>query len=447
LCFTNNRLGNFYLNINYYVLYYEIIYNLKDYTLNKVIISQNKHWESPYQNIYKREIFDKLVSNLDTKHIQVLQGIRRGGKSTLFKLLINHLSLECDPQEILYLNLDDPFFIKYSNDATSFYEIIQTAKKLTQKEIKYLFLDEVQAIDGWERYVKSVYDSEEFSKIFITGSNSSLLNGDLARLLTGRYFNTQVYPLSFKEILHINNIENYLQLNRELPKVLRIIDTMMLYGSFVEVFQLNKEHKRELLSTYYDTILLKDCVSNNHIRDIKSFRELSFYALTNLTSLHSYASLAKAIGINDKSAKEYISYLEDSYLFSELKLFSYSLKEQQNNKKKLYLCDNGFMNLGYNFSSNNGKLLENLVFTELQKEKYEIYFYNKDRECDFIAKKENKTIAIQVCYELNERNQKRELNGLIKLPFTVDEKVIITYNQSQTIEEIEVKSFWDYFFA
>ncbi|MDD5401334.1 MAG: ATP-binding protein [Sulfurimonas sp.] len=415
--------------------------------MEKVIISQNKHWDKPYANLYDRDVFEKLLSNLKTKHIQVLQGIRRSGKSTLFKLLINHLSTITDPQEILYLNLDDPFFIKYSNDAASFYEIIQTAKKLTAKPIKYLFLDEVQAIKGWERYVKSVYDSEEFTKIFITGSNSSLLSGDLATLLSGRYITLKVYPLSFKEMLQINHIRNLIELHKELPKVLNIIDNMMQFGSFVEVSQAEDEFKRELLKTYYETILLKDCVANNSIRDIKSFKELSFYAITNLTSLYSHSSVSKAIGINDKSAKEYISYLENCYLFSELKLYSYSLKEQQNNKKKLYLSDNGFIHLGFSFSSNFGKLLENLVFCELQKRGYELYFYNKDTECDFIAKKEDKTLAIQVCYELNDQNRKREINGLNKLPFQVDEKILITYNQKNRIETIDIVPFWEYFFA
>jgi len=419
--------------------------------MNKVLISQNKHWEKRYSGLYERNVFTKLVQNLQTKHIQALQGIRRGGKSSLFKLLINHLSLETDPKEILYINLDDPFFIKYSSHPQSFYEIIQTAQKLTQKEIKYLLLDEVQAICGWEKYVKSVYDSGEFKKIFITGSNSSLLNGELATLLTGRYISTKVYPLSFSEILKINNINSYLELNKQLPKVLKIVDDMMNYGSFAEVYELENELKRDVLTSYYDTILLKDCIANRQIRDVKGFKELSFYTLTNLTSLYSYASLAKALKLNDKSVKDYVETLESCYLFSELKLYSFSLKEQINNKKKLYLCDNGFMNLGFNFSSNYGKLLENLVYNELVKRGFAIYFYNKTSECDFIAKKDDKTIAIQVCYEINDQNRTREINGIAKLPFAVDEKYIITYNQGdsaladESISEIKVVSFWEYF--
>lgn len=414
--------------------------------MNNVIISQNKHWGKQYDGLYERDIFSKLIDNLKTKQIQVLQGVRRSGKSSLFKLLINHLCKSIDKEEILYLNLDDPFFIKYSNNPQSFYEIIQTAKKLTQKDIKYLFLDEVQAINSWEKYVKSVYDSNEFIKIFVTGSNSSLLNTEFSTLLTGRYISTQIYPLKFKEILKINQINSYLELNKNLPKVLKIVDDMFLFGSFVEVYEIEEELKRDLISSYYETILLKDCVANNQIRDIKSFKELSFYSLTNLTSLYSYSSLSKVLKLNDKSIKEYIWALESCYLFSEIKQFSYSLKEQMNNKKKLYLCDNGFMNLGYSFSSNYGKLLENLTFSELQKRDFQIYFYNKDFECDFIVKKDNLIIAIQVCYEINEQNRIRELNGLIRLPFKVDEKYIITYKQNDILEDIKIVPFWEYFF-
>lgn len=414
--------------------------------MEKVIISQNRHWDEPYIHLYKREVFEKLKRNLQTKHIQVIQGIRRSGKSTLFKLLINHLSQTVDPEEILYLNLDDPFFTPYRDDATKFYDIVQTAKKLTQKEVKYLFLDEVQSIDGWESYVKSVYDAEMFTKIFVTGSNSTLLEGELATLLTGRYLSVHVYPLSFRETVQINGISNYRQLVKEQPKVLKLVDDLMAYGSFVEVYEHDKLFKRDILNSYYQTILLKDCVANHALRDVKSFKELSFYLLSNITSLYSYSSLGKAVGIHDKSAKEYLSYLEESYLCTELKQFSFSLKEQQNAKKKIYFNDNGFVALSFKFASDRGKLLENLVLTELIKADYDVYFYNKNFECDFIAQKEGKRVAIQVCYELNDGNRKREFNGLEKLSFEVDNKVIITYNQSEKDSDIRVVSFWEFFY-
>jgi len=166
--------------------------------------------------------------------------------------------------------------------------------------------------------------------------------------------------------------------------------------------------------------------------------------LSNIAHTYSYNSVSKAIKITDVSAKEYIGYLEDSFLLYEIKHFSYSLKEQNNHKKKIYIVDNGFMLLNYSFTKNSGALFENLVFSELIKRGYEVYFYNKNFECDFIARKNDKLIAIQVCYELNDKNTKREINALKKLPFNVDKKYIITYNQQQKIDDIEVVRFFEW---
>jgi len=414
--------------------------------MEKLIISQNIHWKQRYKNLYSRSILTKIIDRLSLRQIEVLQGIRRSGKSTIFKLLINYLSKNINPKEILYINLDDPFFVPFSKDATKFYDVIEYAKKLTGREVKYLFLDEIQAIDGWERFVKSAYDSELFKKIFITGSNSSFLNSKLSTLLTGRYLSTMLYPLSFKEILQINKIDSYIELIEQKAKALSIVDDMMQNGSFVEVFDAPNFAKRDILKHYYETILFKDCVLNNSIREVKSFRDLSFYILNNASSLYSYLSLAKSVGINDTSTKEYIRYLEDSFMLYEIKQFSYSLREQNSSKKKIYLSDNGFMLLGLKFSSNLGLLLENLVFSELLKSGFELYFYNKDFECDFIAKKEDKLIALQVCYELNEKNLKREIRGLNKLPFNCDKKYIITYNQEDNSKDIKIIPFWKFAF-
>ena len=416
--------------------------------MEKILVSHNRHWDQAYTGLYQRDLFQKLVQNLSVKHIQVLQGIRRSGKSTLFKLVINHLIKSCDPMEILYLNLEDPFFIKYNKMPEKFYEIVETAQKLTGKKVRYLFLDEVQAITGWEKYVKTVYDNEEFEKIFITGSNSSLLNGEFATLLTGRFLSLMVYPLSFSELLKINGITSYIQLVQNRANALAIVDTMLKYGSFVEVYDSDEELKRDIISSYYDTILLKDCVSNNHIRDIKSFKELSYYLISNITSPFSYASLAKAISIHDKSAKEFVQYLQQAYLLTELKLFSWSLKKQQNNKKKPYLIDNGFINLSFQFSSNSGTLLENLVFSEFHKTGKELYFYNKGFECDFIIKNKDNTLeAVQVCYELNDQNKKREVGALKKINnyYEPISKSIITYNQEINVDGINIVPFWKYF--
>ncbi|ETR66206.1 MAG: ATPase [Candidatus Magnetoglobus multicellularis str. Araruama] len=223
-----------------------------------------------------------------------------------------------------------------------------------------------------------------------------------------------VYPLSFSEILNIKGLTSYIKLVEAKPAVLRIVDEMLQYGSFVDVFNSKEEFKRDIISSYYDTIILKDCAENNMIRDIVKFKELSYYLISNITSLYSYNSLSKSVKIHDKSSKEYVQHLQNAYLCSELKQFSYSVKEQQNNRKKLYLVDNGFISLSFRFSSSKGILLENLVFTELHKSNKK-FFYNKGFECDFIIQNEDNSFeAIQVCYELNDHNSKREINSLKK---------------------------------
>lgn len=413
--------------------------------MNNAIIAQNKHWEDRYTGLYNRAVFDELLTHLEVRHIQVLQGIRRCGKSSLFKLLINHLTQNADPRSILYLNLDDPFFIQYANKPEALYEVVLLAEKLTQTKIQYVFLDEVQSIAGWEKYVKSVYDSQQFLKIFITGSNSSLLNSELATLLTGRYIPMQIYPFSFQEVLHMHDIHSRLEMSQQLPKILKIIDDLMYYGSFVEILEAPLTLKRKIIASYYETILFKDCVSNVGIRDIKGFKELTFYLITNLATLYSYSSLARGTNISDVSVKEYVFALEASYLCTELKQFSYSPKEQASSKKKLYLTDNAFVRLTYGFSENYGRLLENLVFAELQKRNAEIFFYNKGYECDFIVKSQAGLRAIQVCYAVNDQNQAREMNGLLKLPFEVTDRFIITYNQSMSLNKVQVVPFWEYF--
>lgn len=416
--------------------------------MEKILISHNRHWETPYKGLYPRQVFQKLVRQLSARHIQVLQGIRRSGKSTVFKLMINHLAASEDPMEILYLNLEDPFFIQFSQSPEKLYDVIDTARKLTGKKIRYLFLDEVQAIGGWEKFVKTVYDNEEFEKIFITGSNASLLSGEFATLLTGRYLSSMVYPLSFLELMAIKNITSHIQMVRRKADVLAVVDDMLRYGSFAEVYDSDEDLKRDIVSMYYDSILLKDCVSNNHVRDIKSFRELSYYLISNITATYSYSSLGKAVGIHDRSAREFVAYLQQAYLLFELRLFSWSVKEQQNNRKKPYVIDNGFINLSFAFSPNSGKLLENLVFSELCKAGKEIYFYNKGFECDFIIKNEDHTLAaIQVCHELTDQNEKREVGGLKKIDgqYPTVSKTIVTYNQETTVDGIDVVPFWKFF--
>ena len=414
--------------------------------MENTLYKHNLHWKSPYKNLYQRDIFDSIIARLHLRQIHVLKGIRRSGKTTLFKLIINYLMQSVDSKSILYVNLDDPYFTELYSDSKHLYKLLELSEKSTGVKVEYLFLDEVQNVKHWEKFVKSIYDNEVVTKIFVTGSNSSLLDGEYATLLSGRYLQDKITAPSFLEVLKINNINSRLDLIGRKSEVLKIVDDMMEFGSFFEVLR-EPTFKRDIILSYYETIIFKDCIANNNLRDAKTFKEITNFIISNSSNLYSYNSIAKATGINDNSIKEYIRVLEDSYLCSEIKQYSYSLKEQIKSKKKIYINDNGFLaQTAFRFSKNLGSTFENLVYTEFRKQGYEIYFYNKDFECDFICKKENKLIAVQVCYELTGQNREREFNGLKKLKIEVNRKILLTYNQSEELNEgIEVLAFWDWF--
>ena len=421
--------------------------------MEKAIISHNKHWRSePYRDIFHRDIATKLIKQLEHREIEVLQGIRRSGKSTIFKIVINHLMQRVDPKSILYINFDDPYFSELWSDSKKLYNLLELSEKINGQKPLYIFFDEIQNVEMWEKFIKTIYDNEVVKKIFVTGSNSSLLSSEYAVSLSGRYIKTIVYPLSLSEIYKIEKIETYFELLDNTPKVLNIVDEMMEYGSFAEVYKKeDNDYKRELILNYYETIILKDCVANHGIRELKQFKELTKYLISNGCSLYAYSSISKAMNINENSIKNYIYVLEDSYMYNELKQFSYSLKGQVRSKKKGYLTDNSFLgNISFRFARNQGKLFENLVYSELQKQNHELFIFNDAFfECDFLVKKESELIAIQVCYELHNGNREREFKGLkdVAKKFAISKSVLLTYNQEEELEGVEVVPFWKYFWG
>jgi predicted AAA+ superfamily ATPase len=329
--------------------------------------------------------------------------------------------------------------------------LIELAEKITGKKIQYLFIDEAQAVKGWETFVKSVYDSEIFTKIFVTGSNSSFLQNEYSTLLSGRYLENRVYPYSFREILLHHHIRSYLDLASQTPKVLSLLDDCLEWGCFPEIKATkNNDIKSNLLKSYFDSIIMKDCVSRYSIADIAMFKKLLLYSVSNAGAVFSYKSLGTAVGSNENTAKKYINILNDSYIVQDVSNFAFALKENVRNSHKIYIADTGLMNaISYRFWDNKAKLLENFVFNEFQKQNSEeITFSNNSGECDFLVKNGFDYLAFQVCYELTDTNQKRECAGFDKIAeqAKLNRKIILTYNQERQIGDIEVIPAWKYFF-
>lgn len=418
-----------------------------NHLIEQTLIEQNPHWDgSSYHHAFTR-LHDKVaLADLALNEIQIVTGIRRCGKSTLLQTLINHLMQQVDAKSLLYINFDDPNYLEMCSNPSSLYSIVTTSEKLTESSVNYLFLDEVQNLASWEKYVKSVYDSKRFKKIIVTGSNADLLVGNYATLLSGRYVETRVYPLNFQELLLNNAITDRLQLIKQKPKTLALLDLMLNFGGFPRIHDLSDHvERRKLLKSYYETLLLKDCISNHAVRDIKAFINLAHYLINQTANLYSYNSLGKIIGSNETTIHNFIQILENAYFIEELKSFSYSLKAQTKAKKKIYCIDNGLITATtFKFSNNYGKLLENLIYSELKKQDKKVYFYNEAIECDFIVHDEN-PLAIQSCYEFTADNRTRELNGLVKAmeKFSIPQGLIITYDYEENFSDrIKILPFW-----
>lgn len=418
--------------------------------MEDIISKQNKHWQGkPYGGLHKRLITKSLLEKLSLKSIQILAGVRRCGKSSIFRIIINELMRSIDPRQILYVNLDDPFYSKVCKDSKELYAIVETAEKLTGVKVQYLFLDEIQNVDKWEKFVKSVYDNDTFNKIYITGSNAKLLNDEYISRLSGRYLVDFIYPLTFAERLQWSKIKtDKINLLNNKPKILKIFDESLQFGLFPELLTIkNPDHKRETLISYYDTILLKDCIIRNDIRDILAFKELASYLLSNVSSLYSYKKLAEIINSSDKTIKQFIKSLVDGYLLNEISNFSYSRQKQIKSKKKSYAVDPGLANsIAFSFSANKGQLFENLVLMELYKNNFrDVWYYTGDKECDFIVQSSHDFHGIQVCYETSKNNMKRKMDGLKNAieKLKLKSGYIITYNQEKNIsDKINMLPFW-----
>lgn len=394
--------------------------------LEKIVNDQLAVFEKKYTGVLREIDFDK---HLKTKQITVISGIRRSGKSTLLAQFSKNF------KEYYYLNFDDERLINFSVEDFENLMIIWQKKF----QAKVIFLDEIQNVQNWERFVRRIF--EEGYKIFVTGSNAKLLSSELATHLTGRYFKIELYPFSFQEYLNFLKIDYHKKDTKTEIKILKYFDLYFKNGGFPEYIKYNDD---EFIKRIYENILYKDLLTRFKIRETKSFKELANYLFSNFTKETSYNSLTKILGFkNVMSVKNYIGFMEESYLLFELYKYDYSLKKQYVSNKKVYVVDNGIRNIvSFYFSEDRGKLLENLVFVELKRRSKEIYFYREKNECDFLIYNKNKiTDLIQVTDVFDESNRKRELGGIIEAAqkFGLKKGKILTHGQEENFQSSGIK--------
>ena len=405
--------------------------------LKEVIVDQYNRQEQ--ENLIDREIFFKVESYIKNDFVIIISGIRRCGKSTLLSQIRKKYSG-------YYLNFDDERLINFKIED---FKVLEELFIELYGEKKIFYFDEIQNIPMWERFVRRLHD--ERKKVFITGSNASMLSKELGTHLTGRYLMLQMFPFSFKEFLHLKKIElneKSVFLTASRAKIKKNFADYFISGGFPEYL---KELNTDYLKTLYENIIYRDILVRYKISDEKRLKELVNLAINNISKEISFNSIKKTLSLGSSTTvKDYFDYLENSFILFLVPKFDYSLRKQMYYNKKVYCIDNGLAKyIGFRVTPDSGKLLENIVFLELKRKGKEIYYYADQKECDFVIKDGSKIIqVIQCCYELTRENKEREIIGLTKAmdKFKLKEGFILTYDQEEEMslkgKKVIVKPVW-----
>ncbi len=364
---------------------------------------------------------------MDDSRVIILTGVRRSGKSTLLKQIMQETKTWC------YVNFEDERLLQFKAQD---FEQLNEALIESYGNVQTYFFDEIQNIDKFETFVRRLQD--EGKKIIITGSNAVLLSKEFGTRLTGRYKSFEVYPFSFNEFLKFRNIpeskDNFIHTEKRV-EVISLFAEYLSNGGLPEYL---KNHDKEYIRTLFENIIYKDIITRYSIRGERAVKELVSLLATNISSPFTYNALKNSLGLSNAiTVKDYISHLQNAYVFFELRKHSPSLKLQLSAPRKVYLIDSAIHQVtGANYSPNKGKILENTVFIELKRRNKEIYYFADKHECDFVIKEGTEIVAaIQACYALDEVNKEREINGLIEAmeKFKLREGTILTFEQTEEI--------------
>ncbi len=421
--------------------------------LGKII---QEYWSKEFPETKDRNIEISLEKNF----INDIVGPRRSGKTYLMYLTIKKILKKTDKKATIYINFENrkllPLRESYFNDIIEF---IYAENLIDKYKIVYLFLDEVQRIDKWEQYVRSIYD--EFKDkiiIFVSGSSANLLSKEYSKLLTGRHLTTHVTPLSFNEFLDFNNIKipskNITEKEESIIK--KKLKEYLKNGGFPDVV-LGKE-KDEIISQLFTDIVTRDVLSRIDVRKEDIVEEFSYYLASNISNLLSFNKMknyftSRGMKISVPTLTNYFWHLKNAFLFNDSLIYSYTIKDQMQYPRKIYCIDNGIVNVvGFKLSENIGNIYENTVANELIRQGKKIYYWkNKQQEeVDFVVVHGALVKQlIQVCYNIeNSDTKNREIKSLLKAmnSFKINEGLIITkgYDSTEIINDKKIifKSLW-----
>lgn len=389
----------------------EILEILKDWNL----------WEKPLEEgISRPEYVGKMREQIASGQVLIVTGARRSGKSFLMRQLASSLCLDgLEKERTLFVNFEDPRWI--GADALLLDEIFHAYLEFVRPEGKpYLFLDEIQEVEGWEKWVRSMHELGK-ATIVLSGSNAKLLSRELGTVLTGRHVDVTVYPLSFSEFLSFKGMDASSD---------RLGGYMREYverGAFPALVVSGTSVSEWLLS-YYDDLLEKDLIRRFKVRKTEELKALLRFYMGNIAKSTTFHAAGKFLGISSDTAEKFMTYFEQSYLLFPIRRFSPSFKGQQKSPRKIYALDTALARVtGFRVGEDFGRMAENVVYLELLREKMQYpereYFYWKDEragrdgdEVDFVVKNGSNIVEIlQVCMgEFQGDVRRRELRAMRK---------------------------------
>ena len=352
----------------------------------------------------KRDLYlEEIKKYMNKPIIKVITGMRRSGKSMILKLIQEELEkMGIVKENIIYMNFESLVFIDIKDFEALYKHIIK--KTFNKKGKIYILLDEIQEVKGWEKAINSFLVDLDVD-IYITGSNANLLSSELATYIAGRYIEIKIYPLSFQEYIDFAS-EN----NKKTP--LSIDEYFYQYLNFgglpgIHIFNYNKEEIYQYLADVYNSILLRDVIARNNIRDIELLERVVLYIMDNIGNTFSAKSISDFLKnqgrkLSIETIYNYLKALENAFIISKVQRYDIKGKNILETQEKYYLSDLGFRNAKLGYQSNDiSSYLENIIFLELLRRKYKVNIGKQDnKEIDFVANLRDENLYLQVTYLL-----------------------------------------------
>lgn len=408
--------------------------------------------------IERKSYLLKLLKYLKGKDLAIaVTGVRRAGKTYLAKQLLKTKSLELAPEKTLYVLLEDPKFEPYLG-TNLLEEIYQIYRNYVSGEGEvYIVLDEIQNVPFWEKWVRTLIEKKEKTKIIVTGSSSKLLSSRLATTLTGRTLTMRVSPLSFKEFLLFKGykVEKEFEVVSQRRRWEKLLLEYITYGGFPQVvMEKDSSLKSQLLKEIFEGIIFRDVVARHKIKEVSLVKTVAEMSVNNFSSPGSATRIRNIVAglvgrkVSPNLVLQILSYLEEAFLLFQVPIFSFKIKEQKLYPKKFYSIDPGIINaVTFRFSENMGRLYENIVAASLIRTigKENLFYWKskQQEEVDFVVR-EGLAVRqlIQVCYDLSDRKtKKREITAMLKaakeLNCPPETELMVITRDYQKVEEVD----------